>query len=105
VARRGDGLDLLIKTVADVATGQTVCRPYRIKSQSQEVREAVNRLSSQIKTLYPDLPNARWLALRLLDGDQRIAQALRSGEFVELIQTEAAGQRQSLDLNLGVASQ
>ena len=30
------------------------------------------------------LPNARWVALRLLDGDHSIAEALRQGELGDL---------------------
>ena len=32
----------------------------------------------------PGLPNARWVALRLLDGDESIIRAVRSGELGEL---------------------
>jgi len=105
VARRGEGLDLLIKSVADVATGRTTGRPYRIKSQSPALRRAVDHLSELIANAYPELPNTRWLAMRLLDGDQRVAQAIQSGEFRQM-QTAAQGEeRRNLDLNLGVVSQ
>ena len=33
--------------------------------------------------VFPGLPNSRWVALRLLDGDARIASAIRHGEFGE----------------------
>ncbi len=29
----------------------------------------------------PNLPNARWVAMRLLDGDHRVREALLSGEL------------------------
>jgi GTPase len=80
-ARYGQGLDLLLQTIDDVATGKTVCKPRRIKNESLAIRQGVNRLVQQINTLYPALPNARWVALRLLDGDQRIKAALKNGEF------------------------
>ncbi len=41
-------------------------------------------LAAQIEALYPGLPNARWVALRLLDGDERIALAQRLGELGDL---------------------
>ncbi len=34
--------------------------------------------AAQLERAFPGLPNARWVALRLLDGDERIAAALRS---------------------------
>ena len=49
-----------------------------------ELKKAVSKLTSQIEAAYPDLPNPRWVALRLLDGDERIAEALRKGELGDL---------------------
>jgi GTPase len=83
-ARHGRGLDELLQAVSDVATGRTVCRPRRVASQSVTIRQAVDQLTGQLQAALPELPNARWVALRLLDGDQRIAEALRSGELGEL---------------------
>lgn len=90
-ARYGQGLDNLLQAIADVATGAYVCKPHRIRSQKGPVRAAVERLVSALRARYPDLPNARWVALRLLDGDERIAQALRSGELGELARPAPAG--------------
>jgi len=83
-ARQGDGLDALLKAVDDVATGRTVCRPHRVKPRSPDLVRAIDQLTRAIKSAFPDLPNARWVALRLLDGDERITSAVRSGELNEL---------------------
>jgi ferrous iron transport protein B len=37
-----------------------------------------------VKSQYPELPNARWVALRLLDGDERIREAIIKGELGDL---------------------
>jgi ferrous iron transport protein B len=104
VARRGEGLDQLLQAIADVATGRTVCRPHRIKSESPAVRNAIGQLSAQIKAVYPALPNARWLAMRLLDGDQRIVQSILSGELGSIGDIGPEDDGQDLNLNLGMAS-
>jgi Fe2+ transport system protein B len=83
-ARNGEGLDLLVSTINDVATGVIKCNPHRIQHLSPELSEAVKALSTKIQALFPDLPNARWVALRLLDGDQRIAEAVERGELGDL---------------------
>ncbi|MFW6070564.1 MAG: FeoB small GTPase domain-containing protein [bacterium] len=83
-ARYGRGLAELLEAVAGVATGARVCKPRRVKSQSRALQSAVEQLVTELQALYPSLPNARWVALRLLDGDQRIAEALRSGELEAL---------------------
>jgi ferrous iron transport protein B len=88
-ARYRQGLDRLLQATSEVATGRTVCRPHRIRTESPELTRAVSRLVEQIRRLFPELPNARWVALRLLDGDERIIQAIRSGELGDLSRAEA----------------
>jgi ferrous iron transport protein B len=84
-ARYGVGIPELLEAIHEVAIGKTRSKPYRIKAESPALKHAVSTLSDQIHSLYPDLPNPRWLALRLLDGDEEIIQALKSGELGELI--------------------
>ena len=31
------------------------------------------------------MPNARWIAIRLLDGDARVQQALLNGELMQVV--------------------
>ena len=83
-ARYGEGLDQLNQAISDVASGRTVCKPHRVGGQSPALELAVGRLSSEVAKVYPDLPNAQWIALRLLDADAKIADAVRSGELGEL---------------------
>jgi Fe2+ transport system protein B len=80
-ARSGEGLPELLQAISEVASGKVVCRPYRLVSDPPAIRPAINELVAQIKRVHPDLPNARWVALRLLGGDERMAEALRKGEL------------------------
>jgi ferrous iron transport protein B len=73
-----------------VATGAYVCRPHRIKSGTPALRRAIDRLTEKITAGFPDLPNARWVAFRLLEGDPRIVEAVKSGEL-ESIAVRPAG--------------
>lgn len=84
VARRNQGIDELLRAIDEVATGNYRCRPRRIQGESPALRKALNLLVRKLRALHPELPNARWVALRLLEGDQRIIDALRSGELGEL---------------------
>jgi len=45
-----------------------------------------------IEQLAPGLPNARWVAFRLLDGDHKVREALLSGELagIEAVQESPA---------------
>jgi ferrous iron transport protein B len=87
-ARYREGFDELLAAVRDVATGAIQCRPYRKRTESPELRKAVDTIVADLESVYPTLPNARWVALRLLDGDERIIQAVRTGELAELAAPE-----------------
>ncbi len=84
VARSGVGLAELSRAIHEVATGKIICHPYRVQSEPPELKQAIKTLTEKIEKALPDLPNARWIALRLLDGDERIATALRKGELGDL---------------------
>ncbi len=85
-ARQGDGLPELMQAIAEVANGAAVGTPHRTGERSAGLQRAVTRVSEAVLGLYPTLPNAAWVALRLLDGDEHIQAALRSGELGELHQ-------------------
>jgi len=81
-ARSKEGIPELLKTVHQVATGEIKCKPHRIKNIPKNIKNAIEKLSLEIETAYPDVPNSRWIALRLLDGDERIIEAIKTGEFI-----------------------
>lgn len=83
-ARSGQGLPELLQAIAEVASGRIVCRPHRLADEPPALKNAINELIAQLKAAHPDLPNARWVALRLLGGDERMAEALRQGELGRL---------------------
>ena len=83
-ARYDDGLTELIRTVQQVASGELVSRPHRTQSKSPELTGAIAQLAAQIESEFPGLPNVRWVAMRLLDGDTSIATALSQGELGRL---------------------
>ncbi|OQY43238.1 MAG: iron transporter FeoB [Anaerolineaceae bacterium 4572_78] len=83
-ARYNQGIPELLEAVHDVATGRVVCRPHRVKSISAKVDNIIKPLITQIKSAFPNLPNARWVALRLLDGDMSIMNAIRDDGLGEL---------------------
>jgi ferrous iron transport protein B len=89
-ARSGQGLPELLQAIGAVASGKTVCRPYRLANEPPAIRQALNELVTMIKSVHPDLPNARWVALRLLGGDEHMATALRKGELGHLHEKQNA---------------
>ncbi len=82
VARSLDGIPELLQAVHDVATGKTICKPHKIKSISPNIEKAVNQLTQKVSAQFPDIPNSRWIAFRLLEGDPTIIEALKTGVFI-----------------------
>lgn len=85
-ARQNEGIPLLIDTISEVASGRIACKPHRIRSISSGLTQAIDRLSMTIEEKYPGLPNVRWVALRLLEGDRTIQEAVRTGAIGDLRQ-------------------
>ncbi|SHF12649.1 Ferrous iron transport protein B [Arenibacter palladensis] len=81
-ARYNRGIPELIQTISELANGKIVCKPHRIKNIPKNIEQALEKLSVEIKEVYPDIPNSRWIALRLLEGDRNIFETLKTGEFV-----------------------
>lgn len=91
VARRGEGMNDLMQMVAEVASGERVNKPRRARITDETFEQAVSELVNHLEALYPGLPNARWVAIRLLDGDERITQAVRTGELADLVARQRTG--------------
>jgi ferrous iron transport protein B len=80
-ARSGKGLDRLVETIHDMAQNTVKTVPHRIEFFDTTVQRTVDTLVTRITAVYPDLPNPRWVALRLLDGDEAISERFRSGRL------------------------
>jgi ferrous iron transport protein B len=83
-ARQGQGLPELLQAIHEVATGKVVGRPHRLAQEPPAIREVLRTLVGKLEAALPGLPNARWVAMRLLGGDESIAEALRRGELGQL---------------------
>jgi ferrous iron transport protein B len=83
-ARTGEGMSTLLQTVEQVITGDIATKPLRVGGTS-EFQRAIEELAPMIEQVAPGIPNARWVAIRLLDGDARVQKALQNGELPELM--------------------
>jgi ferrous iron transport protein B len=81
-ARFNRGIPELIQTISELANGKISCKPHRIKNIPENIEKAVKTLSAKIEKQYPTIPNSRWIAFRLLEGDTQIINALKTGEFI-----------------------
>lgn len=99
-ARSKQGFEQLLQTISDVATGRTVCNPHRFQNEPPRLKQATQILVEQLNQTYPGLPNARWVALRLLDGDETLIEAIQNGELGDLAPQAQQVPAVSSDLNL-----
>lgn len=84
VARTGEGVHALLRDVAGVASGEIVTAPKRVEG-TPDFQRAVGELVPLIEAVAPGVPNARWIAIRLLDGDARVEEALKRGDLASLV--------------------
>jgi len=88
-ARQKEGMTELLNNIYLVASGEYICKPRRISSKSKNFNNSVNKIVSEIEKEFPGLPNSRWVALRLLEGDQKIIDAIKSGELINLVKVNS----------------
>lgn len=81
VARERHGMDELLDAIHEMASGDTETRPFRIEEHPEDVEAAIQSLLPAIEEAYAGIPNQRWVALRLLNADEAVEQAIRGGEL------------------------
>jgi len=79
-ARQGTGIRELRQAIIEVATGAVRPHPHRLRELPPDVEFAIAEVLPAVEAAYQDLPNARWVALRLLSGDERVVQAVHAVE-------------------------
>jgi ferrous iron transport protein B len=84
VARSRVGIQELLQTIHRVATGEIRTEPFRIQTHSTDVEAALEQLVPAIEAAHPGIPNARWVALRLLNADESVEASLESKELLTL---------------------
>jgi GTP-binding protein len=100
VARTGEGQHALLEAVDGVASGAITTKPLQI-SGTPEFQRAVAELVPLIEEAAPGVPNARWIAIRLLDGDAQVEEALASGRLASIVgDQQRASQRFSQKIAL-----
>ena len=83
VANMGKGLNDLVKAIAGVASGVIPTSPHRF-ALKPEIRKALDEVTPYVKKVVGDLPNTRWITMRLLEGDARIRKTLENGDLASL---------------------
>ena len=83
-ARNRFGIDELIDAAHRVATGETRTAPFRLVRHAPAVERAVASLSETVEATFPKVANSRWVAERLLNADDAVVTAVRSGDLGQI---------------------
>ena len=83
-ARSMVGIPELLQAIEQVATGKYATHPHRIQQRDPAVEQAIRQLAAVIEAEFPGLPNVRWVALRLLEGDATLEEAVRNHTLGDL---------------------
>jgi ferrous iron transport protein B len=84
VARTKEGLPELLKNIHEVATGEQVPKPRPAHLQDGALSKALASTKTLLKKYGVHTPQEDWVALRLLEGDTVIADALADGTLGQL---------------------
>lgn len=76
-ARSGKGLDKLMDEVWTVTHEKTSCTPLRIQYH-EAVESAVSLLEPALTSVLKNRLNARWVALKLLEGEKNLLESINS---------------------------
>lgn len=94
-ARSGEGIPELIREIATMAASTATLPPRRLPLEVPGLRIALDRVEADLHEAFPRLPQPRWVALRLLEGDREIIDAVLSGEIGALAEPVSANLNQS----------
>ena len=75
VARKGQRLEKLKEAIWQLATKKISTSPIKIK-YSQEIEEMIKMMTPQLEHLLGEQLAVRWVALRLLEGDETIFNSI-----------------------------
>lgn len=79
-ARSGKGISELLKTIEQIATQSVACIPHSIGGLPAEAERVVSALTQSIMEKNPGVPNSRWIAFRMIEGDKAVLKQYAADE-------------------------
>ncbi|WLR52753.1 FeoB small GTPase domain-containing protein [Bacillus tianshenii] len=75
-ARNRKGFNELFKALEEIATGDRKTKPYHV-SYSETLEEKIAEVEEHVKRIFGNEFPSRWIALRIIDGDEQLLQSLK----------------------------
>lgn len=83
-ARSYKGIPQLLSTIESVASGETICTPYRKIYLPEKTTEYINQLSQAIEKTFPEATNSSWLAFRMIEKDLDVLNKYGTDELISM---------------------
>ena len=83
-ARTKEGITDLLQAIEAVVSGAFQTKKQTFIDLPKQNAEAIGQLSQLLSELNPALPNTRWLAMRLIEGDESVKKGVAEGVFSEV---------------------
>ena len=83
-ARKGAGINELLSTIEALANDSLECNPKRIPMVADAEQAILKQLTRELKITFPEMTQTQWVALRLLENDTQICEAVRTGAIGHL---------------------
>lgn len=80
-ARTKEGIPDLLFAIEEVVSGKFQTKKQTYIDLPKENAEAIAELQLALSELNPELPNTRWLAMRLIEGDESVQKGVEEGTF------------------------
>lgn len=80
-ARTKEGIPDLLFAIEEVVSGKFQTKKQTYIDLPKENAEAIAELQSALSELNPELPNTRWLAMQLIEGDESVQKGVEEGTF------------------------
>ncbi|WP_066304735.1 FeoB small GTPase domain-containing protein [Bacillus sp. FJAT-29814] len=74
-ARNKQGFPVLLDTIDRIVTGEIECHPTQMQ-YSPEIEAQIGKIEPKVREMVGDRISARWISLRLLDGDEALLTEL-----------------------------
>ena len=86
-ARNKIGFPLLLDTIDRVSSGVIECHPI-YTTYPDEIEEQIQKIEPQVRKIVGDRLSSRWVALRLLDGDEQLCNEITKHLALEVEENE-----------------
>ncbi len=87
-ARSKVGMDELLKYIDEVATKKYITKPRKMEQFSPNIETACKNIVTELEQIDPNIPNLRWISLRMLEGDQTIYDEFSEKKSNEILKKE-----------------